>query len=82
MPKDKKLITRFKARPKDFTWNELTSMLSHLGFVTIQGDGSRVKFYHKKNDCLIHLHKPHPRKTLKAYMIKTILSTLEQEGLI
>ncbi|MGD9107873.1 MAG: type II toxin-antitoxin system HicA family toxin [Gammaproteobacteria bacterium] len=82
MPKNKKLITRFKTRPKDFTWVELTSMLNHLGFVEIRGSGSRVKFYHEENDCLIHLHKPHPSKILKAYVVKSILSTLEQEGLI
>jgi len=82
MSKNKKLITRFKTRPKDFAWDELTSMLNYLGFVTIQGSGSRVKFYHDKHDCLIYLHKPHPSKVLKEYMVKAILSTLEQRGLI
>ncbi|WP_423805843.1 hypothetical protein [Phascolarctobacterium succinatutens] len=28
------------------------------------------------------LHKPHPRKELLAYQIKTLISVLEQEGLL
>ena len=28
------------------------------------------------------LHKPHPQKEMKAYQVKQLLETLEQEGLI
>lgn len=82
MAKANKLVARFKKRPVDFTWEELVSMLSRLDFVANQGSGSRVKFYNKQQNCLIQLHKPHPAKILKRYVIKEVLSTLEQEELI
>ena len=82
MTKENKLVTRFKKRPVDFTWEELVSMLSRIGFVVDQGSGSRVKFYNKQRDCLIQLHKPHPAKILKRYVMKEVLVTLEQEKLI
>ena len=82
MAKATKLITRFKEKPTDFTWQELVSLLLRLGFVEEQGSGSRVKFYNRQRDCLIQLHKPHPAKILKQYVIKEVLLTLEQEKLI
>ena len=82
MARATKLIERFKNRPVDFTWEELVSMLSRLGFVEYQGSGSRVKFYNKQRDCLIQLHKPHLAKILKRYVMKEVLLTLEQEKLI
>ena len=56
-------------------------MLSRLGFIAHQGRGSRVKFYNKQRDCLIQLHKPHPAKILKRYVIEVLL-ILEQGKLI
>ncbi len=82
MTKGAKLATRFKKLPKDFTWTELVAILGRLGFEELQGSGSRVKFYNEQNDCLIQLHKPHPAKILKNYVMKEILSILEQEELI
>ena len=82
MAKLEKLISRFKSRPSDFSWNELVTLLERLGFYELQGGGSRVKFFHKKLNCLIQLHKPHPAKTLKHYMVKEVLNVLVNEKLI
>ena len=82
MAKLDKLIVRFKSKPKDFTWDELVTLLNKLGFNEMQGRGSRVKFYNKKLDCLIQLHKPHPEKILKRYVINEILYVLISEQLI
>ncbi|MBN2689598.1 MAG: type II toxin-antitoxin system HicA family toxin [Gammaproteobacteria bacterium] len=82
MSKVTKLIERFKNKPSDFSWEELVTMLFRLGFVSEQGSGSRVKFYNKKRDCLIQLHKPHPAKIIKKYIVKEVLLTLEREKLI
>ena len=68
--------------PADFSWDELVRLLKNLGFQEIQGSGSRVKFYHQQRDRLIQLHKPHPAKILKRYMIKEILEILTGGQLI
>ena len=83
MGKLEKLIERLKSCPKDFTFEEMQSLLLALGFeLSNKGktSGSRVKFF-KDGVCII-LHKPHPRKELLAYQIKQVIETLSEEGLI
>lgn len=81
--KNEKLIARLKSIPKDFTFEEMETLLIALGFEKSnkgKTSGSRVKFM--KDDIPIILHKPHPRKELLEYQIKQILEILEEEGLI
>ena len=83
MSKLEKLIERLKSNPKDFTFDEMQSLLLALGFeLSNKGktSGSRIKFF--KNDVCIILHKPHPRKELLAYQVKQIIETLSEGGLI
>lgn len=83
MGKLEKLIERLKSNPKDFTFEEMNTLLCALGFeISNKGktSGSRVKFF-KDNICII-LHKPHPRKELLAYQIKQVIEALSEEGLI
>ena len=83
MGQKEKLIRKLKSNPKDFTFEEMQSLLVALGFeLSNKGktSGSRVKFF-KGNVCII-LHKPHPRKELLTYQIKQIIETLSEEGLI
>ena len=77
MGKKDKLIQKLKTIPKDFTFDEMLSLLEYLGFsVSNKGktSGSRIKFY--KGDMVIILHKPHPRKELLEYQLKQILDIL------
>ncbi len=80
-----KLIKRLKAHPKDFTFDELESLLGYLSFVKDnkgKTSGSRVLF---KNDVIhtrIMLHKPPTGNVLRSYQITQITEILEQEGLI
>ncbi|HWR30294.1 MAG TPA: type II toxin-antitoxin system HicA family toxin [Negativicutes bacterium] len=83
MGKKEKLIDRLKSNPKDFTFEELRTVLEALGFeISNKGrtSGSRVKFL--KGNLAIVLHKPHPRKELLEYQIKQVLETLEKEELL
>ena len=83
MGKKEKLIARLKSNPKDFTFEEMETLLIALGFEKSnkgKTSGSRVKFM--KDDIPIILHKPHPRKELLAYQIKQIIEILEKEELI
>lgn len=83
MGRKEKLIERLKSNPRDFTFDEMRTLLELLGFdMSNKGrtSGSRVKFM--KGDVPIILHKPHPRKELLEYQIKQIRVILESEGLI
>lgn len=83
MGKIEKLIERLKSNPKDFSFEEMQTLLLALGFeLSNKGktSGSRVKFF-KDGICII-LHKPHPRKELLSYQIKQVVETLSEEGLI
>jgi predicted RNA binding protein YcfA (HicA-like mRNA interferase family) len=81
MSKIEKLIVRFKARPKDLTWDEMIKLLDHFGYKEIFGSGSRRKFMHADHR-LIMLHQPHPGKILKRYQIEQVYEILNEEGLL
>lgn len=83
MGKLEKMIERLKSKPKDFTFEEMQTLLLALGFeLSNKGktSGSRVKFF--KDGMFIILHKPHPRKELLSYQIKQIIEVLSEEGMI
>ncbi|MCC8118028.1 MAG: type II toxin-antitoxin system HicA family toxin [Bacteroidales bacterium] len=77
-------MLRFKSLPKDFTFDEVQSLLLSLGFeLDNKGktSGSRVEF--KKDGILpIKLHKPHPNNIMKAYAMKQLYEFLINENLI
>jgi len=68
--------------PSDYTWSELISLLGQLGYTQLEGNGSRVKFFHSTKDSLINLHKPHPGSIVKQYMVKQIVAKLKEAGFI
>ena len=84
MSKNEKLLKRLKGRPVDFTWDELTRLLSGFGYQLAKKGktgGSRRRFIHDINP-LICLHEPHPQKVLKRYQIDQIIELLTEEGLL
>jgi len=80
MSKIEKLIGRFKSKPRDFTYNEIVTLLSHFGYKQIQGAGSRVVFANEKNGHKIKLHKPHPGNILKRYQLDLIEQELKNRN--
>ena len=79
-----KLIERLKLQPRDFTWQELTTLLGTLEYAEAkQGKtgGSRRRFVHESKPP-ITLHKPHPSSIVKLYAVKEVLKFLEDEELI
>lgn len=83
MSQKKKLIERFCLLPKDFTYDELRTMLNSLGYEEdTSGDGSRVRFYNEALNSIINLHKPHPGNIVKMYILKQIKQKLKEEELI
>lgn len=82
MGKHEKLLAKLKKRPKDFTFQEVTTLLAGFDYVLIQScSGSRVRFEHE-HCAPILLHKPHPSPVLKPYVIDQVLEVLKQEGLV
>lgn len=84
MGQKEKLIRQLKSKPKDFTFNDAEALLNYLDYVRSnkgKTSGSRVVFVNENHGNIL-LHKPHPRKELRAYQIKQLLEILEQEGLI
>jgi hypothetical protein len=82
MTKVEKLIARFKAKPKDFSFDELRRLLRFFDYHEKQGAGSRVVFENEKIDHKIKLHKPHPGNILKRYQLDLIAQELKGKGLL
>ena len=84
MSKLEKVIQRLKAKPRDFTYEEMKMVLNNFGFIEYnrgKTSGSRVLFI-DKNGIKIELYKPHPNNVLKQYQIKQILDKLNEWGMI
>lgn len=84
MTKIEKLKKRFLSKPKDFTWDELKTVLLGLGYSEYNSgktSGSRVRFIHSSYGDIM-LHKPHPNPELKSYQLKQIITQLKKEGLL
>lgn len=84
MGRKDKVVARLRARPKDFTWEELVRLLEALGYreaATGKTGGSRRRFVHPSAP-VIALHKPHPGSILKLYAVDQVIRVLSEEGLI
>ncbi len=78
-----KLIDRLLKKPKDFTFDEMVSLLSHLGYELKQGGtGSGVKFIKENSNEVINFHKPHPSGILKRYVLDQVIEKLRKDGLL
>ncbi len=84
MTRKEKLLKRLLSEPKDFSWEELVTLLLWLGFEeanTGKTGGSRRRFINKEG-IVISLHQPHPGNLLKSYQIEQVIDILRQEGLL
>ena len=84
MSKKEKLIKRFLSEPKEFTFEELTTLLSFFGYSPNnkgKTSGSRCE-YISAGYRTITLHRPHPSNVLKTYQIQQIKELLKSEGLL
>ena len=84
MTKRDKILRRFLAKPKDFSWGELVVLLRGFGYEQVGGGrtgGSRVRFLHPDRPPII-LHRPHPTPVLKRYQLDQVEEVLKGEGLI
>lgn len=83
MSKKDKLIDRLMKKPKDFTFDEMVSLLAYFGYELKQGGiGSGVKFVKNKSNEVINFHKPHPSGVLKKYVLEQVVEKLRKDGLL
>ncbi len=83
MSKKDKLIDRLLKKPKDFTFDEMESLLSYFGYELKQGGtGSGVKFIKGGSNEVINFHKPHPNGVLKRYVLDQVIEKLRKDGLL
>ena len=84
MSKLEKEIERLKSKPKDYTYEEAKSLLNKIGFYENnkgKTSGSSIEFKNADKKKIM-LHRPHPSNIIKPYMVKEILKSLEEWGLI
>lgn len=84
MSQHQKLLKRLLLTPKDFSWQELRTLLRGFGYQEVTGGktgGSRRRFIHA-NYPIIMLHKPHPDEILKRYQLDQVIEILTKEGLV
>ena len=83
MSKKDKLINKLLKKPKDFTFEEMKSLLTYFGYELKQGGtGSGVKFVRDGSNEVINFHKPHPNGILKRYVLDQVLEKLRKDGLL
>ena len=75
MSKKDKLLNRLLKNPKDFTFDEMKSLLSYFGYELKQsGTGSGIKFIKNGSNEVINFHRPHPNGALKNYILDYVRS--------
>lgn len=83
MGKKDKLINRLLKKPKDFTFDEMESLLLYFGYELKQGKtGSGVKFIKEGSNEVINFHRPHPNGVLKQYVLNQVIEKLRKDGLL
>ncbi len=82
MSKHEKLLKKLLSRPRNYTYNELRTLLHGLGYKEEskgKASGSRVAYILKKTRHIIRLHKPHSEKELRLYQIDQIIKILKEQ---
>lgn len=79
MSKLQMAVMRLLAKPVDYSWDELSSLMIALGYELRTSGGSGRKFFDPATKALFFLHEPHPCKILKAYQIHAVIQFLRKE---
>ena len=78
-----KLLQRLLTRPKDFTVNELDTLLQAHNCIKLNSgktSGSKIQYTHVPTGRDLCIHSPHPGKELKPYVISLVIKFLEETG--
>ncbi|MBU5638168.1 type II toxin-antitoxin system HicA family toxin [Geomonas sp. Red69] len=64
--------------PSGLEWRRIEALFIALGAQTIEGGGSRVRFF--LNGVVATFHRPHPAKEAKPYQVRDARAFLENAG--
>ena len=84
MDRKQKLIARLLQMPRDFTADEMQTLLEWKGFEIDNAgktSGSAIRFIDKDGN-IIRYHKPHPSNVLKRYVLEKVIQVLREGGYI
>jgi len=85
MSRHEKLKQKLLRRPKNFTFDEMVTLLMGFGYVEEKrrrSSGSAVMFYNKELNDKIMFHKPHPGNELKRYIPEMIIEKLRNNRML
>ncbi len=85
MSRKEKLVSKLLRRPKNFTYDELVTLLGYFEYFELKKGktgGSRRAFVNQFTKHVIRLHRPHPGNLLKRYQIEEIIEELTKNGSI
>lgn len=79
--KHKKTLSIVFAKPitASLDWADMETLFTALGALTIEGNGSRVRFI--LNNVVGTFHRPHPAKEAKPYQVLDARRFLDQAGI-
>ncbi len=80
-----KLISRFRAIPRDFTFDEMMRLFAAFGFeANNKGgtSGSRLTLVNPGRGLSYNMHRPHPDNAIKMYVMRQVLEFLVEHELI
>lgn len=82
MAKWKIIEQKVKNKQRNITFEEMVLLLEHYGYIQDnkgKTSGSRMRF-RLDGHADILIHRPHPQKELKEYIVKDLHDLLEMEG--
>ena len=82
MSKKEKMVKRILSKPKDYTINELDSLMHLCNCLKNNrggSSGSAIKYIGKGKHEL-RIHRPHPSNIVPRYVIEAAISFLQEEG--
>ncbi|MCG9899109.1 MAG: hypothetical protein MH132_03830 [Hydrotalea sp.] len=79
MSKKEKLKKRLYQLPKDFTWDELVTVLSNVGYTEMNAGGTSGRKFVDERMHVISLHKSHPGNIVKHYALKQVVAVLQEK---
>jgi predicted RNA binding protein YcfA (HicA-like mRNA interferase family) len=85
MSRHEKLREKLLKFPRNFTYDEMITLLKDYGYIKEErrrSSGSAVMFYNKELSDKIMFHKPHPEKELKRYILEMIIEKLKNNKML
>ena len=80
MSKKEKAQKRLLSKPKDYTIDELDTLMMMSNCQKAnrgKTSGSAIEYIHTKTQMALYLHSPHPRRELKEYMLVKAINFLK-----